>query len=97
MAFAKGPAFRLLEGADVLTDFQRTPKGMAHPYLNFLFCNRCGAHAFTRGGAGADEFHAVNLGCLDDATDAELAAAPIHFADGRHDAWKVDAPDTRYL
>ncbi len=42
-------------------------------------------------------FYAVNLATLDDATDAELAAAPIHYADGRHDAWHVEASDTRYL
>jgi len=95
MAFAKGPAFRILAGSDVLTDYQRIPESKPHPYLHFLFCSRCGARAFTRGGEG--EFHAVNLGCLDNATDDELAAAPVHYADGRHNDWPKDAPETHYL
>jgi hypothetical protein len=95
-ALAKGSAFRLLAGAELLTDFQRSAGGKP-PYLHFLFCSRCGARAFTRGGEGAGDFHAVNLGCLDDATDQELASAPIHYADGRHDAWDKDAKETHYL
>jgi len=32
-----------------------------------------------------------------DATDQELAQAPIHFADDRHDEWENTAMDTKYL
>jgi len=39
----------------------------------------------------------INLGALDDATDEELAQAPIHFADGRHDKWEAVADATKYL
>jgi hypothetical protein len=38
----------------------------------------------------------VNLACLDDVTDDELASAPIHYPDGRADAWNRSA-EYRYL
>jgi hypothetical protein len=95
MAFARGDGFRLLRGADALVDYQATPPSRPGPYLHFQFCGRCGVRPFTRGGEG--EFHAVNLGCLDDATDEELAAAPIQYADGRHDDWKATPAIHGYL
>jgi hypothetical protein len=96
MALAKADEFKLLAGADALTDYQHTPPGRPEPFLNLLFCSHCGVRAFTRGGdmPGMGRFYAVNLGCLDDATDAELAQAPIHFADGRHEAWPEKAKET---
>lgn len=100
MAFAKGDAFRLLQGAELLSDFQRTLAGQLGPFLHFQFCSRCGVRPFTRGPASAelgDAFHAVNLACLDDASDEELAAAPIHYADGRNDDWKTTPPVHRFL
>ncbi len=100
MAFAKGDAFRLLQGAEVLSDFQRTPEGRPAPFLHFNFCSHCGIRPFTRGGASpalGAEFHAVNIACLDDATEEELAEAPIHFADGRHDDWKTTPPVHGFL
>ena len=100
MAFAKGKdAFRLLQGADVLTDYQHTPPSKPQPFLHLYFCSRCGVRAFSKGGPLPElggEFHAVNIACLDDATDEELAQAPIHFADGRNDDWSTPA-ETRYL
>ncbi len=100
MAFAKGEdAFRLLQGADALTDYQHTPPLKSQPFLHLYFCSRCGVRAFSKGGPSPElggEFHAVNIACLDDATDEELAQAPIHFADGRNDDWKTPAK-TRYL
>ena len=100
MAFAKASEFRLLQGEEALTDYQRTPPGRPIPFLHFSFCGRCGVRAFTRGGVmpnTTEAFYAVNVACLDDATDAELAHAPIHFADGRHDNWDATAVDTKYL
>src|SRR5437867_3015562 len=37
MAFAKGDAFRLLLGADVLSDYQHTPRSKPAPFLHFSF------------------------------------------------------------
>jgi hypothetical protein len=99
MAFAKADDFRLIQGSDVLSDYQHTPSSKPAPFLHFSFCSRCGVRPFTRGGAlpqFGGPFYAVNIGCLDDATDEELARAPIHFADGRNDNWDA-SPEHRYL
>jgi len=91
MAFAKGDAFRLLAGSDVLVDYQHRPSHQAEPFLHLLFCGRCGVRGFSRGGYlpqfGTDVFHAVNLACLDDASDEELANAPVHYVNGRENDW----------
>ena len=100
MVLAKGNAFRLLQGAEVLTDYQHTLPGRTEPFLHLMFCSRCGVRPFTKGGylpALGDEFHAVNIACLDNATDEELTAAPVRFVDGRHDDWAKTCDETRYL
>jgi hypothetical protein len=99
-AIVKEPELKVLQGADLLLDFQRTQPGKPAPFLHFNFCSRCGVRPFTKGGAlpqFGGEFYAVNVMCLDNATDEELSKAPIQFADGRHDRWDVDASETHYL
>lgn len=98
--FAKTGEFRLLQGAESLSSYQRTLPGKDAPFLNFQFCRQCGIRGFTQGGelpqfGGA--FHAINIACLDDATDEELSQAPIHYADGRGDDWNAEAEGCRYL
>jgi len=100
MAFTNSDNFRLLEGAQALKSYQRTPPGKAGPFLDFQFCGNCGVRAFTKGGAlpqFGGKFHAVNIACLDNATDEELAQAPVHYADGRSDHWETESATTRYL
>jgi hypothetical protein len=99
MAFAKEGEFRLLRGKDALVDYRHTPDGKSEPFLHFYFCGRCGVRAFTEGGVLAEmggSFHAVKVACLDDVPDDELAKAPIHFADGRNNAWDRSA-EYRYI
>ncbi len=43
------------------------------------------------------EFYAVNVACLDDATVAELANAPIVHEDGKHDGYGHPSAETVYL
>jgi len=100
MAFAKAAEFRCLSGEDALTDYQYTPGSMPAPFLHLTFCKHCGVRPFSKGGVlprFGGEFFAVNVACLDDATDAELASAPIHYADGRRDDWQKEAKETSYL
>jgi hypothetical protein len=43
------------------------------------------------------EFYAVNLACLDDVGDDELANAPINFVDGRSGRFGPIQGETRHL
>src|SRR5688572_10764449 len=83
MAFAVDTDFRLLSGADALSDYRHTRSIKGEPFLHFQFCRHCGFRPFTAGGPlpmfGDRPFHAINLACLDDATPEELVAAPIHY------------------
>lgn len=48
-------------------------------------------------GCMSARFVQVFIPALDDATEAELIAAPIFWADGAHDNWWNPAPETRHL
>ena len=62
------------------------------------FCKHCGVKVFGFGTHPAiGEFYAVSLACLDDASDEELAAAPVVYQDGRNDRWDVGPLITGYL
>jgi hypothetical protein len=56
--------------------------------LNHYRCPVCGMQPFSRGypeeQMGGD-FRAINGACLEDATEAELAAAPVIHEDGKRD------------
>ena len=100
MALVKTDSFRLLRGGDVLVDYQHTPAGMSEPFLHLKFCGRCGVRPFSEGGflpALGSEFRAVNLACLDNVTDQELAAAPVSYLDGRKGNYSPIVGETRHL
>ena len=86
-------AFRLLAGAEELVEY-RFGDSFVHP-----FCRRCGTRPFGKGRVdvlGGDVVY-VNLACIDDLDPAQLADAPIHYLDGRRDAWWERPAETRHL
>lgn len=80
--------FRLLSGHTDLGDYQFGTKSAHHE-----FCRHCGVHTFIRG----QDYISVQLATLDDASDAELASAPIHYVNGRENQWNVPPAETRHL
>lgn len=88
----KPEAFRLLQGEDALADYQ-----FASRVIHHRFCRTCGIKPFGSGEVeGLGPFVAVNIACLD-APDAELAAAPVSYEDGKHDNWGAAPAETRHL
>ncbi len=76
LTFVPGSKFKLVSGADALTDYQFNKKIIHH-----LFCSTCGIRSFARatqpdGGEGV----AINVRCLD-GVDLE-SLKPSHF-DGK--------------
>jgi hypothetical protein len=92
-AIARADEFRLLAGSEMRSEYTITGR------ITHCFCRRCGIKPFGRGHMEAlgGTFYGINLACLDDATDAELAEAPLIFQDGRHDDWQHPPAETRYL
>jgi hypothetical protein len=86
-------AFRLLTGAEALSLYQFHTRTDEH-----FFCKHCGVRPFGTGDSPRwGKFYGVNVTCLDDATDAELAAAPITYIDGRNDRWDRAPAEIRHL
>jgi hypothetical protein len=85
--------FRLLAGESDLGDYQFGEKRIHH-----RFCRHCGVRLFGEVDTEATgHFIAVGLASLDDASPAELIAAPIHYHDGRHDNVETPPSETRHL
>jgi hypothetical protein len=84
--------FRLLNGADALSDYQFGARRIHH-----LFCRKCGVKSFGRSGADGKEFFAVMVSCLENIQDAELAALPVTYVDGRNDNFESPPEETRHL
>jgi len=86
--------FRLLAGEDALSDYQFGTKSVHH-----LFCRRCGVRPFGRGYVEAigGAFVSLQVSCLDDVDPAELAALPVHVANGREDRWWEQPAEARHL
>jgi len=93
-AIVKADAFRLVQGQEALSDYT-----FGSGTIHHQFCRRCGIKAFGRGHLEqlGGTFYAINVACLDDVTPQELAAAPVTYEDGRHNAWERPPVETRHL
>ncbi len=92
-AIVKPEAFRLLAGRDALSLYQFHTKTDEH-----FFCKHCGVRSFGTGNSPRwGNFYAVNVTCLDDVADEEMAGAPITYVDGRADQWDRPPLQTRHL
>ena len=89
--------FRLIRGRDALAETPRSDG--VELDMHHWFCARCGTRLWTEGNIAemGGHFLQVVIAALDDATEAELIAAPIHWADGARDNWWNAAPETRHL
>jgi hypothetical protein len=96
--FAPPESFRLLQGAESLSSYEWTPSGKPGPSLSYRFCKHCGVRLYATG-AGREEgtFYALHVPTLDDMDIDDLAAAPLHLVDGRHDRFKERPVDTRLM
>lgn len=93
-AMLKPAQFRLLSGESDLSDYQFGTNSVHH-----LFCKHCGVHPFVRGyieQIGGD-FVSVRVMTLDNATDTELAEAPVKYSNGRDNNWWEPPAETRHL
>jgi len=91
----KPDAFRLLSGAEDLSDYKFTPESTIH----HEFCKHCGVRPFGRGfieEMGGD-FVSVKLCCLDQVNPEELVSAPVMYCDGRANNWWNPPAETRHL
>jgi len=93
-AIVKPEQFRLIEGSEVLADYQFGFRTSHH-----RFCTRCGCAPFGDGHVpeiGGD-YVSINLGSLDDAPLEALAAAPVRYSDGRNNRWREEAAEKAIL
>ena len=93
-AIIKPEAFRMIAGEDALSDYQ-----FGHNIAHHLFCKHCGIRPFGRGHLDVlgGDYYSINIACLDDVGDSDLAGAPVRFMDGRDNNWFAPPGETRHL
>ena len=94
--FARASAedFRLLSGAEDLTDY-RFDTGQVHHY----FCRRCGVRAFEWVDIPSEDLRYYNIAivCLADLDVDAVMAAPVKLQDGANDRWDREPADPRLM
>lgn len=91
-AVVKPAAFRLLEGKTAVRQYLFNSMQNEH-----YFCTTCGVRAYGLGHSPDGQVVGVNIGCIEDASPEELAAAPITYCDGKYDNWQNPPKITSYL
>jgi hypothetical protein len=93
-AMIKPEAFKMLSGENETTDYQFATKSTHWP-----FCKTCGVRAYGLGDVpeAGGKFVAINVACLDNVNDQELAEAPVSYSDGRANNWWNPPAETRHL
>jgi len=73
LRFVPAASFKLLSGADVLTDYRFNSK-----VINHLFCSVCGIKAFASGTSkDGSETRAINVRCLDEVDLQDIATRHV--------------------
>jgi hypothetical protein len=81
LAATDGEHFRLLKGQEHLAVYRFGSGNIQH-----LFCRNCGVKSFGRMQTpDGREMVAVLISCLENMSDAELAALPVAYVNGRND------------
>ena len=80
---------RNVTGRETMGDYRFGTGQAAH-----LFCRTCGLAPFGHGDVPemGGEFWSVAVACIEGLSDAERAAIPIRFFNGRDDAW-METPE----
>ena len=95
-ALVPAAAFRLLKGADAITEYRFGSNAIAH-----RFCANCGVKVFGSVHLDFDEmkgeFYAINVAALDDVTPEELDGLPVEYQDGMQDRWDRAPAVLHYL
>ncbi|WP_443748128.1 GFA family protein [Asticcacaulis solisilvae] len=99
LVFTPGDRFRLVSGAESQANYAWIPPGRTESKVEFHFCRVCGIRTPGRGDMATmgGVFYAVQVALLDDLDPDELAAAPIHYLDGRNDHFDRAPADIRLL
>ena len=93
LAAGDAASFRLLQGEDSLNDYTFGTDRIRH-----RFCRHCGIKSFGMGqGPDGRKFVAIMVNCLDDVSDAELAALPVMYVDGRNNNFAAAPAVTAHL
>jgi hypothetical protein len=87
-----GDEFRLLQGADALTEYRFGANRIQH-----LFCKHCGIKSFGRVDMPNGRMVAISVASLENIPDADLAALPVAFVDGRNDNFQAAPAQTGHL
>jgi hypothetical protein len=99
LIFVTADRFRLLAGKESQRNYQWTPPGRPAPTVEYHFCSSCGIRTPASGNIEAlgGAVYAIQVPLLDGVDSEELANAPLHYVDGRHDRFDRAPADTRFL